>query len=193
MNVAETPPDSGPSESAYVTSAFISHDLTNWICAYLLTEPDTQGKNDIIIDSGATSHMACNQTWFTTYHLLSSPSLVTLGNNSSVEATGIRTVTLCTQVEGETNKFILSNILFVSDFWITLISVNKLAKAGLSTFSPRNTSTCAIYQGETLVMTEQHWENLYHVNATLVSSKEAANMSININTLHQCMGHISMD
>ena len=59
-NVAETPPDSGPPESAHVTSAFVSRDLTNQIRAYLSTEPDTRRKNDIIIDSGATLHMACN-------------------------------------------------------------------------------------------------------------------------------------
>ena len=40
-NVAETPPDSSPLESAHVTSAFVSCDLTNRICAYLSTEPDT--------------------------------------------------------------------------------------------------------------------------------------------------------
>ena len=137
--------------------------------------------------------MACNWMWFTIYCPLSPPSLVTLGNNSSMEATGIRTVTLHTQVGWATNKFILSNILFVPDFQITLISVNKLAKAGLSTFSLRNTSTCAIYQRKTPVMTRQHWANLYHTNTTPVLPKKAANMFININTLHQCMGHISMD
>ena len=42
------------------------------------------------------SHMACNQTWFTMYRPLSPPSPVTLGDNSSVEATGIGTITLCT-------------------------------------------------------------------------------------------------
>ena len=74
----------------------------------------------------------------------------------------------------------VSNVLIVPDFWITLISI--LVKAGLSTFSPRNTSTCAIYQGKTLVMTRQHWTNLYHMNTTPVLSKEAANMTIDIHT-----------
>ena len=137
--------------------------------------------------------MACNWTWFTTYHSLSPQSPVTLGDNSSMEATGIGTVTLCTWVGGATNEFILSNVLFVPDFQITLISVNKLAKAGLSTFFPRNTSTCSIHQGKTLVVTRWHQASLYHANTTLVLPKEAANMFININTLHQCIGHISMD
>ena len=94
---------------------------------------------------------------------------------------------------GATNKFILSNVLFVPDFRITLISVNKLAKAGLSTFFPENTTTCTIYQGKTLVMTGQHQASLYHANTTPVLPKEAENMSIDINTLHQHMGHISMN
>ena len=42
------------------TSTFVSRDLTNRIRAYLSTEPDTQRKSDIIINSGAMSHMACN-------------------------------------------------------------------------------------------------------------------------------------
>ena len=178
-----------------VFDSYLHSDRTaHRICAYLLTEPDTQRKNDIIIDSGTMSHMACNQTWFTTYCPLSPPSLVTLGDNSSVEATGIGTITLYTRVGGATNEFILSNVLFVLDFHITFISVNKLAKAGLSTFFPRNrATTCTIYQGKTLVMTGQHQASLYHMNTTLVLPKEAANMSIDINTLHQCMGHISMD
>ena len=83
------------------------------------------------------------------------------------------------------------NVLIAPDFWITLISI--LVKAELSTFSPRNTSTCAIYQGKTPIMTRQHWANLYHMNTAPVLSKEAENMSIDIHTLHQCMGHISMD
>ena len=137
--------------------------------------------------------MACNRTWFTMYCPLSPPSPVTLGDNSSVEATGIGTVTPRTRVGGATNEFILSNVLFVPDFQITLISVNKLAKAGLSTFFPGNTTTCTIYQGKTPVMTGQHQASLYHANTTPVLPKEAANMSIDINTLHQRMGHISMD
>ena len=44
LNVTETPPDSSPPESVYVTSTFVSHDLTNQIHAYLSTEPDTWGK-----------------------------------------------------------------------------------------------------------------------------------------------------
>ena len=43
-NVAETPPDSSPPESVHVTSAFVSHDLTNRIRAYLLTELDMNKK-----------------------------------------------------------------------------------------------------------------------------------------------------
>ncbi|KAG6327233.1 hypothetical protein ID866_11856 [Astraeus odoratus] len=51
------------------------------------------------------------------------------------------------------HELILSNVLFIPDFQITLISVNHLAKAGLSTYFPRNSNTCSVYQGKRQILT----------------------------------------
>ena len=192
-NVAETPPDTGTPQSALVTKAAVSQNLINRIHAYLSRELNSQKSYDIIIDSSATSHMTPHRKWFTTYRTLTPPTPVTLGDDSTVQATGIGTVTLHAKVAGKIHEFILSNVLFIPDFRITLISVKRLASAGLSTFFPGNTSHCIVYQGKQQVMTGKHLGNLYHADIVPLVPNEAAHTSININLLHRQMGHISMD
>ncbi|KIM65736.1 hypothetical protein SCLCIDRAFT_74324, partial [Scleroderma citrinum Foug A] len=97
--------------------------------------------------------MTPHRKWFTTYRTLTPPTPVTLGDDSTVQATGIGTVTLHAKVAGKIHEFILSNVLFIPDFRITLISVKRLASAGLSTFFPGTTSHCIVYQGKQQVMT----------------------------------------
>ncbi|KAI6146678.1 hypothetical protein BKA82DRAFT_166976 [Pisolithus tinctorius] len=91
--------------------------------------------------------MAHHQKWFTSFRELNPGRPVTLGDSSTIEATGIGTVTLQTKVSGTTNDFILSDVLYVPDFKVTLISVNKLAKSGLSTYFPGDSNTCSVDQG----------------------------------------------
>ncbi|KAI5997862.1 hypothetical protein F5J12DRAFT_725121, partial [Pisolithus orientalis] len=73
----------------------------------------------------------------------------------------------------------------VPDFKVTLISVNKFAKSGLSAYFPGDSNTCSIYQGRQPVMTGTHWQNLYHANMTPVIPAESAHATVDINLLHQ--------
>ncbi|KIM69229.1 hypothetical protein SCLCIDRAFT_45428, partial [Scleroderma citrinum Foug A] len=56
-NVAETPPNTGTLQSALATKAAVLQNLINRIHAYLSSELNSQKSYDIIVDSGATSHM----------------------------------------------------------------------------------------------------------------------------------------
>lgn len=68
-------------------------------------------RNDIrwIIDSGATSHMNCDRSDFSSYRSLTVPSQVTFGNNDSAQVIGMGDVRLVTLVSGHSRIVILKD------------------------------------------------------------------------------------
>ena len=84
--------------------------------AYLSSEPKGSTKDEIIIDSGATSHMVSHCSWFRSYTPLRTPHLLILGNDAMIHATGIGSVIVLSVVNRETYEFALSNVLLVLEF-----------------------------------------------------------------------------
>lgn len=72
-------------------------------------------KYHIILDSGASSHMLPEKTWFT--ELVEASGRVKLGNNTLIPINGIGDTTL------------LNDVLYVPDLYCGLISIGKLDKA----------------------------------------------------------------
>ncbi|KIK71793.1 hypothetical protein PAXRUDRAFT_22824 [Paxillus rubicundulus Ve08.2h10] len=66
--------------------------------------------------------MVPHRSWFWTYSLLVPPHPVAFGDNSTTSAIGIRTVALFSTITGKKYKIILTNILLILEFWISLIS-----------------------------------------------------------------------
>ena len=136
-----------------MASEHVSRSVMKRVHAYLSSEPKDSGRNTLIIDSGASSHMVPHCSWFRTYQPLDPPCPVTLGDNLDAMAIGIGTVPLISHVSGTTYEIILSNVLLIPEFLISLISVNCLASAGLSTTFPAGSEKCYIWkdQNTTLV------------------------------------------
>ena len=95
-NVSEDPPEqnSGTSEHVNIATECVSCSLIYRVQAYLSSEPNAKGKDTIIIDSGATSHMVPHCSWFHSYTPLSTPRIVTLGNDSTAHAIGTGSVVM---------------------------------------------------------------------------------------------------
>ena len=159
--------------------------------AYLSSEPKDSGRNTLIIDSGASSHMVPHHSWFWTYQPLDPPHPVTLGDNSDAMAIGVRTVPLISHVSGTTYEIILSNVLLIPEFQISLISVNCLSSAGLSTTFPAGSKKCYIQKDQNTTLFTIQKNGLYHARVTPNNQKEAIHATVDINLLHWCMGHVS--
>ncbi|KIK73290.1 hypothetical protein PAXRUDRAFT_178819 [Paxillus rubicundulus Ve08.2h10] len=84
--------------------------------------------------------MVPHRSWFQTYSPLVPPHPVAFGDNSTTSAIGIGTVALFTTISERS----VANILLIPEFQISLISVNRLSTAGLSTVFPASSSTCYV-------------------------------------------------
>ena len=106
-------------------------------------------------------------------------------------AIGIGTVPLISEASGTTYEIILSNVLLIPKFRISLISVNWLASAGLSTAFPAASDMCYVRKDWNTILNATHKNGLYHARVTPDNQKEAALATVDINLLHRRMGHIS--
>ena len=114
VNAAEGTPD--PPDTANMASEHVSQSVMKHVHAYLSLEPKDSGRNTLIIDSGASSHMVPHHSWYQTYQPLDPPHPVTLGDNLDAMAIGIGTVPLISHVSGTTYEIILSNVLLIPEF-----------------------------------------------------------------------------
>ena len=191
VNASEGTPD--PPDTVNMASEHVSRSVMKCVYAYLSSEPKDSGRNTLIIDSGASSHIVPHHSWFRTYQPLDPPCPMTLGDNSDAMAIGIGTIPLISHVSGTTYEITLSNVLLIPEFQISLISVNHLASAGLSTTFLASLEKCYIQKdwNSTLVTIQKN--GLFHARVTPNDQKEATHATVDINLLHQCMGHVSFN
>ncbi|KIK75577.1 hypothetical protein PAXRUDRAFT_18871 [Paxillus rubicundulus Ve08.2h10] len=131
-------------EIANIVTEGVSKSLMAHILAYLLSKSKASGRSAIIINSGATSHMVPHWSWFWTYFPLVPPQPVAFKDNSTTSAIRIRTVTLFSTISRKKYEIILTNVLLILEFWISLISINHLSTTRLSTVFPASSSTCYV-------------------------------------------------
>ena len=123
-NATEDTPD--PPETANIANEFVSCSAMQRIHTYLWSQPEDSGRNTLIIDSGASSHIIPHRSWFRTYRPLHPPRPVTLGDNSNAMAIGIGTVPLISQTSGTNYEIVLSNVLLIPEFRISHTLSNKI-------------------------------------------------------------------
>ncbi|KIJ05412.1 hypothetical protein PAXINDRAFT_25784, partial [Paxillus involutus ATCC 200175] len=97
--------------------------------------------------------MVPHRSWFRSYSPLSPPRPVAFGDNSTTSAIGIGTVVLFSTISGKKYEVVLTNVLLIPEFRISLISVNRLSTAGLSTTFPASSSICYVRKGRTPILT----------------------------------------
>ncbi|KIK96935.1 hypothetical protein PAXRUDRAFT_137333 [Paxillus rubicundulus Ve08.2h10] len=145
-NVMEDTPEVTPKtlEIANIVTKGVSKSLMACIFVYLLSEPKANGRNAIVIKSGATSHMVPHWSQFWTYSPLVPLHPVTFRDNSTTSDIRIGTVALFFTISGKKYEIILTNVLLIPEFQNSLISVNCLSTARISTVFLASSSTCYV-------------------------------------------------
>jgi len=102
-----------------------------------------RGMHSWIIDIGATDHVACSLSSFTSYYKIK-PVKVKLQNNQSVTAACAGTVILAKNI-------ILYNVLYIPNFMLNIISIQRLTNSlGCQLLFSQN--ACQIQEKTTLKM-----------------------------------------
>ena len=66
-------------------------------------------------DSGATNHITIRKEWFSTFTYFKSPVKVFMGNNTSADGLGQRTINIETYVDGKWLPGHMEDVLYVPD------------------------------------------------------------------------------
>ena len=103
-----------------------------------------------LIDSGATSHMCCNDAHFTDLQPLKHTVKVSIGDGHGISAQGIGSVHLKINCQGKSSSLHLRDVLYVPDLEYNLISISKAGKAG--NVSRFDGSKCEIMNKEGTVL-----------------------------------------
>lgn len=185
-NVATNPQSLNNSNSnndivGFIASAFLSVQVSNF---------------EFILDSGATNHMSNNKRFFSSLKLT---SLTKVGGIAgSLDSIGIGNIDMITLI-GTTIR--LSNVLYIPDLPLNLISVVYLQTIGISTLF--EVDTVKLFKNNHLVCTGTQMDNgLCKLDASVtlknIDSRLLAHVAINskhtpLSVLHQRFGHLSVN
>ncbi|KAG1721385.1 uncharacterized protein EDB91DRAFT_1026080, partial [Suillus paluster] len=93
--------------------------------------------------------------WFESgsFRVLNPPCRISFGDDSTVHAVGIGTVIIRAHVGTEQYDIALSDVLLVLVFTLSLISVYKIGRTGLSTTFLAKSDICEIRKGSRIILT----------------------------------------
>lgn len=133
------------------------------------------------IDSGATSHMTNDKSFFT--NLQDTNTTVFLADGSSVQAGGIGDGWInCLLPSGKSQSINLKNVLFVPQLDCGLLSVQRITQHGLKVVF--DGVHCKIYQNSHIVAIATNSGNLFELN-TVSTAEEWVGVADATTTLHQ--------
>jgi GAG-pre-integrase domain len=158
---------------------------------YMTSEP-SQSQHSIIIDCSATTHMTSHPEWFKTnsFKKLIPPHRVHFGDNTTADATGIGNVWLMSKVGDKQYRICLRNTLLVPTFNVMLVSVSRLGRAGYKLIFDGCKASVACDRDA--IMLAKQRKGLYHLRAHPLNQTHTAHLTMDVNVLHCCMGHIGM-
>lgn len=157
--------------------------------------------DDILIDSGCSCHISPRRDWFekSTFRQLDNPVSIDLGDASSILATGIGTIHLKLDINGNTTYGYIANVLYAERMATTLLSVADLTKRNHTlTFDGNHCNIKSKTTGALVgIASRQGPSDLYRLLACVthdhVSVNTATTRSIDINILHRRLGHLGFD
>ena len=124
----------------------------------------TENSNAWIVDSGASCHMCHNKGMFTNFTNLKKEIEVALGDGRLMKATGIGVILLKMRINGNTTEICkLSDVLYVPDLTINLLSVSKVVNAGNVTLFTE-TGCKIINRNQQVIARAYKVGNLYYIN-----------------------------
>ncbi|CAN1753275.1 Retrovirus-related Pol polyprotein from transposon TNT 1-94 [Linum perenne] len=150
-----------------------------------LTNDYSKANTDWILDTGASDHVACSLSLFTSHRIVAD-ILITLPTGHQVKATHIGDVTFSPTLK-------LTGVLYVPDFNFNLISVSKLAatQALCLTFT---SDSCVIQdkQLRTTIGSAKLHRGLYHMAPSILVSQATSSSNSDVFDLwHYRLGHTS--
>lgn len=168
---------------------------------------DKKGGSDFIMDSGCTEHISNKSENFTKIENIT-PIRVYLANNFVVEAKqkGMVSIDIYRSDRGrtKTTRLALSNVLYIPEASVNLISCTQLDKYGISTLFQNG--KCELLDREQKNVCigyaiERKADKLFVLEGNVVKSKKKINIACTTNTdvtsgidlWHQRLGHISKD
>jgi hypothetical protein len=97
-----------------------------------MTSHKKSGNHEFLLDSGASSHMSPQRDWLHNMHPIQTREIM-LGNDATVsaEAAGDMILRLPYR-DGKTLKLVISDVLYVPDLGINLLSCSRLAMRGVA-------------------------------------------------------------
>lgn len=194
----------GKSLSAYVDVSFFSKVRNRQRKGQKrkkMNDPRIKGK--WYIDSGASSHMCNDQNLFRSFHPNVADLAVSVGDGMQAEVTGVGSVNFISVISGRKKRIELKDVLCVPTLVCNLISVSRIAEAGLSvTFNSKEQgkSTCDVKdtRTNTLLMTgiDTKGQGLYEavmLPSQNVSGAALVSRNTSPSTWHERLGHVSIN
>ena len=150
----------------------------------------------ILVDSGATDHIAFDREDFTVYRTLEEPIGIKVADGNYIQAIGIGTIVYDVVAEGGKRQLIsFTNALHVPNCNMRIISVMKLAEKGYSTTT--SGQQCRIFnsQNDKTLLVASIQDGLYRCKIQIPKkvNTTSADKKLTLQTLHLRFGHVNYE
>ena len=125
-----------------------------------------------LIDSGASRIMCSNRHWFHSFTPLTNPIMITLGDNSTIPATGQGRILVHMNAGGHYERNLLQDILYIPDMGGNLLSVSHFARCGAEVRFKDIGCKLLNWQKETTCVGSLHG-NLYIMDMATICNEHA--------------------
>lgn len=111
----------------------------------------TELKAKWVCDSGATSNMCNQRSWFTKLFMFTEPSTISIGDGSTIEVLGIGTIRFTSMPGTETVDGTLTDVLYIPALATNLVSVPAVSRKGVTVMFDE--LSCKFVQNEEVILT----------------------------------------
>jgi len=130
-----------------------------------------------IIDSGTSCNMCAHCNWFHHYSPLINPMDVILGDDSTIQATGVSRISIHMHAKGKSSPVVLQDVLHVPELHGNLLLVLHFAKCSSKMWFVRE--GCSILDQHKRVACEGDLRgSLYIMRITTISTSESAHIAV---------------
>lgn len=147
-----------------------------------------------VADSGATSHMSRNRTWFWDFENASGS--VSTGDGTRLKLAGKGSIRITTSIDGVKRDGALTNVLYVPELTTNLVSIGAAADTGVKTIFEGK--KCTMEKGQKVIANGTRInDRLYLMDiGTKTRTEEKSMISVRNDTLleyHRALGHANID
>ena len=159
--------------------------------AFMVSKTINKDSNTWYLDSGSTNHMVNDLKWFTTYKKINNQEIQVAKDDITVTATHSGTVVIKVPSENDSfNEISLSNVLYVSDLPMNLLSTRQLTKTGAKVVFEKE-SAIILNENDIPITVGKVQDDLYAINTQMVIPQVNLAKSENMLTRwHKRMGHL---